>query len=80
MDHSVVTDRPHDVVHVDFVYGRFNTYVTPLLLTVKQIGILHLPLQFVWLSSLFFLIGGGPVVGTTMITTIVADVAPPEKR
>jgi hypothetical protein len=52
-----------------------------LLLTLDaKVGALHAPLQFVWLSSLFFVIGGGPTTGTTLITTIVADVVPPEIR
>jgi hypothetical protein len=45
-----------------------------------QVGVLHLPLQYVWLSSLFFLVGGGPTIATTLVTTIVADVVPPEIR
>lgn len=45
-----------------------------------QVGVLHSPLNYVWLSSLFFLVGGGPTTGTTLITTVVADVVPPELR
>jgi hypothetical protein len=45
-----------------------------------QIGIMHVSLNYVWLSSLFFLVGGGPTVATTLITTVVADVVPPESR
>jgi len=37
-------------------------------------------LEFVWFSSLFHLIGGGPVMAITLMTTIVADVAPADKR
>ncbi|KAM3463786.1 hypothetical protein NHJ6243_002973 [Beauveria neobassiana] len=40
------------------------------------IGVLDLPLRFTWFSSLFFLIGGGPTVATTILTTMVADVVP----
>jgi hypothetical protein len=50
------------------------------LITLYQIGVLHLPLQYVWLSSLFLLIGGGQAIATTMVTTMVADVVPPELR
>ncbi|KAI1421270.1 major facilitator superfamily domain-containing protein [Xylaria sp. FL1777] len=48
--------------------------------TLLFIGVLHLPLQYVWLSSLFLVIGGGGAIGTTMVTTIVADVVPPNLR
>ena len=41
---------------------------------------LQAPLQYVWTSSLFFLIGGGPTTITTMINTIIADVVPRELR
>ncbi|TXC00656.1 hypothetical protein FocTR4_00008177 [Fusarium oxysporum f. sp. cubense] len=44
------------------------------------VGVLHLPLNAVWLSSLFFIIGGGPTTGTTLLTTVVADVVPAEVR
>ncbi|TGJ78963.1 hypothetical protein E0Z10_g9802 [Xylaria hypoxylon] len=46
--------------------------------TLFFIGVLHLPLQYVWFSSLFLVIGGGSAIGTTMVTTIVADVVPPK--
>jgi MFS family permease len=45
-----------------------------------QVGVLDLPLKFAWLSSLFFLVGGGPTVATTLATTIVADVVPTHLR
>ncbi|KAM0559775.1 hypothetical protein ACHAPJ_004299 [Fusarium lateritium] len=48
--------------------------------TLFFVGVLHLPLNAVWLSSLFFIIGGGPTTGTTLLTTVVADVVPPEVR
>ncbi|KAI1360575.1 major facilitator superfamily domain-containing protein [Xylaria arbuscula] len=48
--------------------------------TLFFIGVLHLPLQYVWLSSIFLLIGGGSAIATTMVTTIVADVVPPNLR
>ncbi|KAH8698674.1 P-loop containing nucleoside triphosphate hydrolase protein [Talaromyces proteolyticus] len=48
--------------------------------TLCFVGVLYLPLKYVWLSPLFFLVGGGPTMGTTLITTIVADVVPPEFR
>jgi hypothetical protein len=47
---------------------------------VSKIGVLHLPLNAVWLSSIFFIIGGGPTTGTTLLTTVVADVVPAEVR
>ncbi|KAJ9498436.1 hypothetical protein H2202_006123 [Exophiala xenobiotica] len=56
--------------------GYTLSYVWTLFVT----GALHLPLPYVWLSSLFFLLGGGPTVGTTLITTVVADVVPAESR
>jgi hypothetical protein len=46
----------------------------------SQVGVLHLPLNAVWFSSLFFIIGGGPTTGTTLLTTVVADVVPAEVR
>ncbi|KAM0334564.1 hypothetical protein ACHAPQ_005102 [Fusarium lateritium] len=48
--------------------------------TLFFVGVLHLPLKAVWLSSLFFIIGGGPTTGTTLLTTVVADVVPSEIR
>ncbi|KAI0508435.1 major facilitator superfamily domain-containing protein [Xylaria bambusicola] len=48
--------------------------------TLFFIGVLQLPLQYVWLSSIFLLIGGGSSIATTMLTTIVADVVPPDLR
>jgi hypothetical protein len=45
-----------------------------------QIGATEWPIAWVWLSSAFFLIGGGPKVATTLLTTIVADVVPAESR
>ncbi|KAK5305742.1 hypothetical protein LTR99_003286 [Exophiala xenobiotica] len=55
-------------------------YTLSYVWTLFATGALHLPLHYVWLSSLFFLLGGGPTVGTTLITTVVADVVPPESR
>ncbi|KAF9771958.1 hypothetical protein IL306_010370 [Fusarium sp. DS 682] len=48
--------------------------------TLFFVGVLHLPLNAVWLSSLFFIIGGGPTTGTTLLTTVVADVVSAEVR
>jgi hypothetical protein len=39
-----------------------------------------LPLQLTWFSSAFFVIGGGPVVTMALGLTMIADVAPPERR
>ncbi|ETS80881.1 hypothetical protein PFICI_08410 [Pestalotiopsis fici W106-1] len=39
-----------------------------------------LRLQYVLLSSVFYLIGGGPTTATTLLTTVVTDVVPPELR
>ncbi len=50
------------------------------LTTYRQIGVLHLPLQYVWLSSLFPVIGGGGAIATTIVTIIVADIVPPKLR
>ncbi|KAI0124981.1 major facilitator superfamily domain-containing protein [Xylariales sp. AK1849] len=68
-------------------YGRkwiltlaMTGYTLSYMVTLFLVGVLHLPLQYVWLSSLCFLIGGGPTTGTTLLTTIVADVVPPELR
>ncbi|OAP62555.1 hypothetical protein AYL99_01782 [Fonsecaea erecta] len=55
-------------------------YTMSYVWTLFSAGVLHLPLNYVWLSSLFFLLGGGPTVGTTLLTTVVADVVPPESR
>ncbi|KAI3333936.1 hypothetical protein F4824DRAFT_502638 [Ustulina deusta] len=48
--------------------------------TLFFIGVLHLPLQYVWLSSLFPVIGGGGAIATTIVTIIVADIVPPKLR
>ncbi|KAH9900452.1 major facilitator superfamily domain-containing protein [Xylariomycetidae sp. FL2044] len=48
--------------------------------TELVVGAFHLPVQYTWLSSGFFLLGGGPTTGTTLLTTMVADVVPPELR
>lgn len=57
-----------------------STIPTTLVLTIlSQIGVLHLPLNAVWLSSVFFIIGGSPTTGTTLLPTIIVDV-PPEVR
>lgn len=39
-----------------------------------------LPLQWTWLSSAFFVIGGGPLVSVALAISMIADIAPPEKR
>lgn len=39
-----------------------------------------LPLQLTWLSSAFYLVGGGPIVASAIGITMVSDIAPPEKR
>ncbi|CBY02112.1 similar to MFS transporter [Plenodomus lingam JN3] len=39
-----------------------------------------LPLQWTWLSSLFFFIGGGPIVAMAIGITMLSDIVPPEKR
>ncbi|KAH7016374.1 uncharacterized protein B0I36DRAFT_396705 [Microdochium trichocladiopsis] len=44
------------------------------------VGVVEAPTGLVCLSSLFFLLGGGPTTGTTLLTTIVADVVPSELR
>jgi MFS family permease len=33
-----------------------------------------------WLSSAFFLIGGGPLVSVALAVSMIADIAPPERR
>ncbi|KZM19038.1 uncharacterized protein EKO05_0001168 [Ascochyta rabiei] len=39
-----------------------------------------LPLQLTWLSSVFYFIGGGPIVAAAIGITMISDIAPPEKR
>ncbi|KAF2202985.1 MFS general substrate transporter [Delitschia confertaspora ATCC 74209] len=39
-----------------------------------------LPLQLTWLSSLFLVLGGGPLVASAVGLTFLSDVIPPEKR
>jgi hypothetical protein len=39
-----------------------------------------LPLQLTWLSSAFFIIGGGPLVAIAIGLTMLTDIVPPEKR
>jgi MFS family permease len=39
-----------------------------------------LPLQLVWLSSVFLFFGGGPFVITAIGVTMISDVTPPEKQ
>ncbi|KAF2439771.1 hypothetical protein P171DRAFT_476218 [Karstenula rhodostoma CBS 690.94] len=39
-----------------------------------------LPLQLTWFSSAFFLVGGGPIVASTLAITMISDVAPPAQR
>jgi hypothetical protein len=40
----------------------------------------HLPLQLTWLSSAFFVVGGGPLVAIAIGLTMLTDIVPPEKR
>lgn len=39
-----------------------------------------LPLQLTWFSSVFYLLGGGPVVASALGLTMIADIAPPHQR
>jgi hypothetical protein len=39
-----------------------------------------LPLQWTWLSSAFFVVGGGPLVAIAIGLTMLTDIVPPEKR
>ncbi|KAF2464293.1 MFS transporter-like protein [Lindgomyces ingoldianus] len=39
-----------------------------------------LPLQLTWFSSVFYVVGGGPIVATAIGVTMVSDIVPPEKR
>ncbi|KAF1960919.1 MFS general substrate transporter [Byssothecium circinans] len=39
-----------------------------------------LPLQWTWLSSAFYFLGGGPMVAVAVAMTMISDVAPPDKR
>ncbi|KAJ4399178.1 hypothetical protein N0V91_009635 [Didymella pomorum] len=39
-----------------------------------------LPLQLTWLSSAFYLIGGGPIVAAAIGITMISDISPPDKR
>ncbi|KAF2107682.1 major facilitator superfamily domain-containing protein [Lophiotrema nucula] len=39
-----------------------------------------LPLQLTWLSSAFYLIGGGPIVAAAIGLTMLSDIVPAEKR
>ena len=39
-----------------------------------------LPLQLTWVSSAFYLIGGGPIVAVAIGITMVSDISPPDKR
>ncbi|KAI0471545.1 major facilitator superfamily domain-containing protein [Xylariaceae sp. FL0804] len=48
--------------------------------TLFFVGVLRTPIEYVWMSSLFYLVGGGPTTGTTLLTTVVADVVPPGSR
>ncbi|KAI0433319.1 major facilitator superfamily domain-containing protein [Xylaria sp. FL1042] len=63
------------ILHISMI-GYTLTWAS----TLFFIGVLHLPLQYVLFSSLFLVIGGGAAIGTTMVTTIVADVVPPNLR
>jgi MFS family permease len=40
----------------------------------------NLPLQLVWLASIFLILGGGPIVASAVGLTIVSDIIPAEKR
>ncbi|PIB02974.1 hypothetical protein CB0940_11993 [Cercospora beticola] len=44
------------------------------------VGATNWPTQWVWLSPAFYLCGGGPIVVSNLLTTIVADVVPAESR
>lgn len=50
------------------------------LISRLQVGVTNLPLQYVWMSSLFALLGGGGTVATALLLTMVADVTPADKR
>jgi hypothetical protein len=39
-----------------------------------------IPIEVVWLSSLFKVIGGGPNVAYAMLLTMAADISTPETR
>ncbi|TVY88574.1 Efflux pump, partial [Lachnellula willkommii] len=62
------------------LFLALSGYTLSWVWTLVSTGVLNLPLQYVWLSSLFYLVGGGPTTGTTLLTTMVADVVPPELR
>lgn len=47
---------------------------------LSQVGATYWPLECIWISTAFFLVGGGPTVSTMLLTTIVADVVPVDKR
>ncbi|KAI1813575.1 major facilitator superfamily domain-containing protein [Poronia punctata] len=62
------------------LFAAMAGYTLKMASTLFIIGGLHLPLKYVWLSSLCHLIGGGEVLATLMVTTIVADVVPSKLR
>jgi hypothetical protein len=86
MDPGVGVDWLHLVLLVDPLRGECctlsNVISVDLLgaLSLLQVGATDWSSQWVWASSSFFLIGGGPTVGTTLLTTMVADVVPAEQR
>lgn len=59
-----------------------STIPTTVVLTIlSHIGVLYLPLNVVWLSSVFFfIIGSSPTTDTTLLPTVIADVVPQEVR
>ncbi|KAI0391243.1 major facilitator superfamily domain-containing protein [Xylariaceae sp. FL0594] len=68
-------------------YGRKWIFVTAMIgysltwsSTLFFVGVMRLPLRYVWFSSVFLVLGGGSAIATTMVTTIVADVVPPNLR
>lgn len=83
MDSGISIGWVYFVLGVDTVLcqnHQRSVYHLMILTIFSQVGVLHLPLNAVWLSSLFFIIGGGPTTGTTLLTTVVADVVPAEVR
>lgn len=40
----------------------------------------RLPLQLTWFSSVFYFLGGGPIVAVALCVTMASDIVPPEKR
>lgn len=83
MDPGISLGWVYFVLGVDAIlckYCQTFIHVLVVLTMFSKVGVLHLTLNAVWLSSLFFIIGGGPTTGTTLLTTVVADVVPAEVR